>query len=315
MNAAARFPDLTTAAIVVLVVLLPLMAPLSLASEIAVFATATLSVTLLLGAVGLLSFGQGLYFGFGAYTAGVLLRDYGLGLLATLTLAALGAAALGGALGALAVRRRGVYFVMLTLGFAQMGYFAMLSMSDVTGGENGLTGMPRVFPLFGWPIASPLSLYVLTGGAFVLIFVGVQRLIASPLGSVLAAIRENEGRSEAMGYDVRRYKTVAVALAGAIAGLAGALHAILLGFVPPSDIELDMSQRLLVMSIIGGAGSPAGALIGAGFYTLVSEALSQIWARWMALIALILIAIVLYLPGGLWSLAQGFRDRLRAADG
>jgi len=193
----------------------------------------------------------------------------------------------------------------------------MLSMKSITGGENGMTDLPRKMSLAGLPIASPISFYLLTAGVFLLVFLAVQRINASPFGSVLTAIRENEGRSEAMGYDVRRYKIAAVAIAGGIAGLSGALHAAFLGFVPPNDIELEISQRILIMAIIGGVGSPVGALAGSIFYILVSEALSDIWARWMAVIALVLIAIVLYLPGGLWSigarLAQRFGGR-RSAD-
>src|SRR5258708_38220731 len=117
------------------------------------------------------------------------------------------------------------------------------------------------------------------GGAFFVVFVFVQLVSASAFGSVLAAIRENESRSEALGYPVSRYKTAAVALAGAIAGLAGGLHVIFLGFVPPSDIELEMSQRLLVIALIGGIGTPGGALGGSGFFTNASQNPSQSWPR------------------------------------
>jgi branched-chain amino acid transport system permease protein len=307
-----RFPDVTTAIIIAALVILPIAVPTTLASQVAIFATATLSVTLLLGSVGLLSFGQGLYLGVGSYLAGILLRNAGLGLGLTLIASTLAGAFLAGILGAVIVRRTGVYFVMLTLAFAQMGYFAMLAWKDVTGGENGFSGLPRSFSLFGLPIASALSFYLLSAGAFLVAFLAVQRINASPFGTVMTAIRENEARSEALGYDVRRYKIVALAISGGIAGLSGALHAAFLGFVPPNNIELEMSQRILVMAIIGGVGSPAGALVGSGFYTLVSELLSELWARWLALIALLLIAIVLFLPGGLWSI--GARLARRRAD-
>lgn len=297
----ARFPNATTLFVIAVVVLMPFVMPTTLAAQIAIFSTSTLSVTLLLGSAGLLSFGQGLYLGIGAYATGILLRDVGLPLLPTLVIATLAGTLVAAVLGLLIVRRTGVYFVMLTLAFAQMGYFAMLAAKDVTGGENGMTGLPRHYDLLGATIASPMSFYVLCAAGFLLAFLAVQRLNASPLGSVLVAIRENEGRSEAMGYDVRRYKLAVFAVAGGIAGLSGALHAVFLGFVPPNDIELEISQRILVMAIIGGVGSPAGALLGTIFYTIVSEALSEIWARWMAAIALVLIAIVLFLPGGLWS--------------
>lgn len=202
------------------------------------------------------------------------------------------------------MRRRGVYFVMLTLAFAQMGYFAMLAAKDVTGGENGMTGLPRSFRIVGATIASPLSLYILAAASFLLAFLAVQRITASPFGSVLTAIRENETRSEALGYNVTLFKIAAFAVAGGIAGLSGAMHVVFLGFVPPNDIELEISQRILVIAIIGGVGSPAGALVGTIFYTIVSEALSELWARWMALIALAVITIVLFLPGGLWSIGR-----------
>jgi branched-chain amino acid transport system permease protein len=167
-----------------------------------------------------------------------------------------------------------------------------------------MTGLPRSFDIAGMTVASPLSLYALAAAGFLLAFLAVQRLNASPFGSVLTAIRENETRSEALGYDVRLFKIAVFAVAGGIAGLSGAMHVVFLGFVPTNDIEPEISQRILLMAIIGGVGSPAGALVGTIFYTIVSEALSALWARWMALIALALIAIVLFLPGGLWSIGD-----------
>lgn len=304
MNANEPFPNLATWFAIAVLIALPLVTPTTLAIQLTIFATATLSVTVLLGAVGLLSFGQGLYLGVGAYCAGLLLRDAGLGLIPALACATCAGIALAVVLGTLIVRRHGVYFVMLSLAFAQMGYFAMLSLKPFTGGENGLTGLPRSFTAFGLPIVSPLSFYILTAGSHLACFLLVQRFMASPFGTVLAAIRENTARSEALGYDVRQYKIAVYAIAGGIAGLAGGLHAAFLGFVPPSDIELEMSQRMLVMAIIGGMGSPLGGLLGAGFYTLVAEILSEMWARWMAVISLLLIAIVLFLPGGLWSIGE-----------
>jgi branched-chain amino acid transport system permease protein len=302
----SRFPDLTTLLVVIIVIVMPFCIPTTLAVQIAVFATATLSVSLLLGSAGLLSFGQGLYLGVGSYATGIMLRDFGFGLLPTLFLATLAGALVASVLAVLIVRRRGIYFVMLTLAFAQMGYFAMLAAKDVTGGENGMTGLPRSFNIAGVTIASHLSLYVLTATGFLVAFLAVQRLNASPFGSVLTAIRENETRSEALGYNVKLFKIAVFAVAGGIAGLSGAMHVVSLGFVPPNDIEPEISQRILLMAIIGGTSSPAGALVGTIFYTVVSEALSALWARWMALIALALISIVLFLPGGLWSITDRF---------
>lgn len=313
-----RFPTLATLAVALAVLALPLLLPsVTLASEILVYATGTLSCTLLLGSVGLLSFGQGLFFGTGAYFAGVLLRDAGFGALAAVLAAAMAGAAVAAALGWLAVRRRGVYFVMLTLAFAQMGYFAMLALRSTTGGENGLSGVPRPPLLAGFgSLASPWAVYgllaVLCFGAFAL----SQRIISSPFGSVLVAIRENEGRTEALGYDVRRFKLAIFAMAGGIAGLAGGMQVLFLGFVPPTSIELGLSERLLIMAILGGTGAPAGALLGAAAYSLLSEWLSPLWPRWLMLVALLLIGIVLFLRGGLLGglAALGLRCRRGGAD-
>lgn len=301
----ARFPDAATWIVLAGLALLPFVVAPTLASQIAIFASGTLSVTLLLGSAGLLSFGQGLYFGLGAYVGGLMLRDGGADLLVALTASTAAGTVLSALLGAVIVRRQGVYFVMLTLAFAQMGYFAMLAFKGVTGGENGLRGVPRELT-FGWlvPVQGTAALYVLSAGGFLLSFLLSQRILASPFGTILVALRENPGRTEALGYDVGLYKTAVMAVAGGIAALAGALYGVFLGFVPPNSIEIDMSQRLLVMTIIGGTGSPAGAFVGAAFYTIVSEILSELWPRWLALIALILIAIVLFLRGGLWSLVE-----------
>jgi branched-chain amino acid transport system permease protein len=308
-----RFPDRSTAGVAAALVALPFLLPtVTLASELVVFSVAALSCAFLLGMVGLLSFGQGLFFGIGAYLSAILLREHGW---ATLPAVAVGAAAsclAAGLLALLAVRRTGVYFVMLTLAFAQMGYFAMLALKQHTGGENGLTGVPRP-PLLGsmGSLASAEAVYallaVLAFGAFLL----VQRIGASPFGSVLRAVKENEARAEALGYDVRAFKVAAFALAGLLAGLAGAMHTIFLGFVPPNVIELEISERLLIMAIIGGTGAPAAAFLGAGFYVIMADWLSTLWPRWLMLIGFLLIAIVLFMRDGLWGGAAALLARLR----
>jgi branched-chain amino acid transport system permease protein len=313
-----RFPDRTTLTVALVVAAMPFLLPsVTLASEILVFATAALSCTLLLGSAGLLSFGQGLFFGIGAYLSGILLRDFGFGTLAAVLCAVTVAAAIAAVLGWLAVRRRGVYFVMVTLAFAQMGYFAMLALRDTTGGENGLTGVPRPPLLAGLgPLTSPWSVYALLAALCLAAFTLSQRMITSPFGSVLVAIRENEGRAEALGYDVRRFKVAIFAASGGVAGLAGAMYVLFLGFVPPSSIDLELSERLVIMSILGGTGAPAGALLGAGCYALMSELFSPLWPRWLILVALLLIVIVHFLRGGLWGglVSLGTRWRRKAAD-
>ena len=309
-----RFPDGSSLGVAIGLVALPFVLPsVTLASEVVVFAVAALSCALLLGLVGLLSFGQGLFFGIGAYASAILLREHAFGTLAALSVAALAAGLLAGLLAMVAVRRQGVYFVMLTLAFAQMGYFAMLALRDFTGGENGLTGVPRPPLLAGiGELATPEAVYALLAVLGFLAFLIVQRIGASPFGSVLRAIRQNEARAEALGYDVRRFKVAAFALAGAIAGLAGAMHTVFLGFTPPNVIELEMSERLIIMAIIGGVGAPGGAFLGAAFFLLMADWLSTLWPRWLMLIGFLLIAIVLFLRDGLWGGAASWLKRLRA---
>jgi branched-chain amino acid transport system permease protein len=294
-----RFPNPATALTAALLVALPLVLPsTTLASEIVVLATGALSAAFLLGQVGLLSFGQGLYFGLGAYATGLLLSKAGIGFVPALLAGPIAGAVLALPVGWLIVRRRGVYFVMLTLAFAQMGFFAMHAMGHLTGGENGLSGVPRLAlpALAGSP---GLTLYYVLAALFFLALVIIQRVQASPFGTVLTAIRHNEDRAEVLGYDTRAYKIAALALAGAVAGLAGSMNTLFLGFVPPSAIDLELSERLLVVALIGGTGSPAGALLGAGFYAILADTIGHLWGRWLMLIAALLVIIVLVLKDGL----------------
>lgn len=310
---AGRFPDVSTGVIAAALVALPFVLPsVTLASEVVVFAVGALSCTFLLGMVGLLSFGQGLFFGIGAYASAVLLKDHGIATLPAVAAAACASGIGAGLLALLAVRRQGVYFVMLTLAFAQMGYFAMLALKDLTGGENGLTGVPRP-PLIGGlgTLPGPEAVYAFLAVFAFAVYLLVQRIGASPFGSVLRAIRQNEARAEALGYDVRRFKIAAFAMAGLLAGLAGAMHTVFLGFAPPNVIDLEMSERLVIMAIIGGTGAPGAAFIGAGFYVVMADWLSALWPRWLMLIGFLLIAIVLFVRGGLWGGAAALLRRLR----
>ena len=310
MQAAAhRFPNGLTLLIGIILVALPVALPsLTLASEIVVLATGALSCTLLLGSVGLLSFGQGLYFGLGAYVCAILMRDFSLAALAAALVALLAGGVAAGLTGLVIVRRQGVYFVMLTLAFAQMGFFLSLALSNLTGGENGLGNVPRSVVAFGQlPLSKPTLLYSFLAVMAFAVFAFVQRLIASPFGSVLQAIRKNESRAEALGYNVPRFKLAAFIMAGAIAGLAGAMNTLLLNFVPLSAVDVETSERLLIASLIGGVGSPLGALLGASVLSAMSDYLSPIWPRWSVIVAVLLILTVLYLRDGLLGLGAIWR--------
>jgi len=295
---------------------MPLALPsVSLASEVLIFAIAALGCNLLLGQTGLLSFGQAIFFGAGSYAASIALVNGKVGLVGALCLGTIGGGVLAAIVGALAIRRKGIYFVMLTLAFTHMAYFVAYTASDWTGGENGLLNVPRPdLTVFGATVLSVKSgtmFYALVAVLFIVVFVALRRVIDSPFGSTLAAIRENEERLGALGYNTRWFKILAFTLSGMVTGLSGALYALFLGFVPLGNIEAAMSETILLMTIIGGTESLLGGLLGAAFLVIVGDALSAVWPRWMMGLGALLIALVLFMRGGLWGALQGGMARWR----
>ena len=291
-------------------VALPLILPsATLATEILIFALAALACNLLLGYTGLLSFGQGIFFGVGAYGAALLMIHLKWGMLGALFGAAVFGAFLALLVGALAIRRTGIYFVMLTLAFSQMAYFLAYTLSGWTGGDNGLLDVPRPnIEIAGHvlvDLADPRHFYVFVAVLFL--------LIRSPFGSTLLAIRENETRAAAIGYDTRHFKILVFMLSGAITGIAGALYAMLLHFAPLSNIDLMMSENILIMTIVGGTGSLFGSLLGAGAIVVLGDVLSELWPRWLMLLGAILILVVVFMRGGLWGGLAALGKRLLAS--
>ncbi|GJH25122.1 branched-chain amino acid ABC transporter permease [Caballeronia novacaledonica] len=225
----------------------------------ALFAT---SLNLLLGYVGLLSFGHAAFFGVAAYVAGSALRDHGLPPEAALLLGAGAGAALGFVMGVLAIRRKGIYLAMVTLALAQMIYFFCVQ-APFTGGEDGMQGVPRG-RLFGvLPLDDDLTLYyvVLAIGAMAFAFIG--RVIDSPFGRILGALKENEARTVSLGYDVDRFKLLAFVISAACAGLAGAMKTLVLGFATLSDVHWTMTGTVILMTLLGGLGTRFGPAVGA----------------------------------------------------
>lgn len=280
----------------------------SLATEVLVFALAALGCNLLLGFTGLLSFGQGIFFGLGSYSAGLVLTRAAL----PVPVALLAAIVVGGAAAALvgwfSIRQRGTYFVMLTLAFGQMFYFLAYTMPDVTGGDNGLLDIPRpALSLFGktlMPLVSPWQYYGFVAALFLVAFWLMMSVSHSVFGRTLLAIRDNEARAAAVGYDVKRFKLVAFVISGAVTGLAGALHALMTGIAPLSNIDYHTSEMILVMTVIGGTGNLFASVLGAAFYVLFADWLSTLWPRWLLLLGLVLIAVSLFMQRGLWGLGE-----------
>ena len=227
---------------------------------LALFASA---FNLLLGYAGLLSFGHAAFLGSAAYVTGWTMKAWGfpteLGVLAGTAVAT----ALGALFGSLAIRRSGIYFAMITLGFAQLVYFLIVQM-PWTGGEDGLQGIPRGKAFFGLlALDRPITLYYFVFAAFLAGFFVIYRAIHSPFGHVLRAIRENEPRALSLGYDVDRYKLLAFILSAGLSGLAGSLKVIVLQFASLSDVHWHRSGEVVLMTLLGGMGTVMGPSVGA----------------------------------------------------
>jgi branched-chain amino acid transport system permease protein len=277
----------------------------SLASEVLIYALAALGCNLLLGYTGLLSFGQGIFFGLGSYTIAILLTrlqlPMPLALLAAIAMGALGAAVVGW----VAIRQRGTYFVMLTLAFAQMFYFVAYTASGLTGGDNGLLDVPR--PAF---MDTPWKYYAFVAVIFLIAFALLLKVTDSVFGRTLLAIRDNEDRAAAVGYNLKRFKLLAFVISGAVTGLAGGLHAMMTGIAPLSNAEYHTSEMILVITVIGGTGNLFASVLGSAFYVLLADWLSTLWPRWLLLLGLLLIGVSIGMQRGLWGLGEAAWRRL-----
>ncbi|MFZ6735118.1 branched-chain amino acid ABC transporter permease [Undibacterium sp. Ji42W] len=226
------------------------------------FALFACAFNLLIGFTGLLSFGHAAFFGAAGYIAGWALRDAGLPTELGILLGVGAAALIGLVMGALAIRRQGIYFTMITLALAQMLYFVFLQ-AKFTGGEDGLQGVPRGKLLGMLDLSSDLTLYYFVLVVAIAGFAIVMRTVHSPFGQVLKAVKENEPRAISLGYDVDRYKLMAFVLSSALAGLAGATKTLVLGFETLTDVHWSMSGLVVLMTLVGGLGTLVGPIVGA----------------------------------------------------
>ena len=263
------------------------------------FALFACAFNLLIGFVGLLSFGHAMFFGSAAYAAGHAMTVWGftpeLGLLAGMAIAGV----LGLVVGVLAIRRQGIYFAMITMAMAQMVYFVALQV-PFTGGEDGLQGIPRGM-LFGvLSLQDDLTLYYVVLAIVVAAWLFIARVVHSPFGQVLKAIRENEPRAISLGYDTDRVKLLAFVLSATLAGLAGALKAVVLGFATLSDVYWGTSGSVILMSLIGGIGTLTGPVIGAFVITGLENVLADRVGSWVTVVlGVIFVVSVLVFREGL----------------
>ena len=283
---------------------------IGVAARILIFALAATSLNLILGFGGMVSFGHAAFLGIGAYSVAVLMFHGVTSAWIAWPLAVLVSALFALVIGFISLRTKGVYFIMITLAFAQMLYYVAVSVKAY-GGDDGLAMTARSDVLAGFDMANDRNFYFVVLVLFALAFVGVQRLLNARFGHTLQAIRENETRMIAIGFPVYRYKLVAFTIAGALAGLSGVLLVNLNSFASPSMLQWHQSGVLMMMVILGGVGHLYGALIGATAFLLLEEILAGYTIHWQFGLGALLLLVVLVAPNGLMSLA----NRNRAGEG
>jgi branched-chain amino acid transport system permease protein len=275
------------------------------AVDIVAWGLFAISLDLLLGYTGLLSFGHAAFWGTSAYATGIIAIDSGLPFPVAVLGGAVVAAVLAVPIGFLSVRRTGIYFAMVTLAFAQMIYFVANQQRDLTGGENGLQGIPKTFfgiesvetePFYFYYAALPLLLL----GAFV-----AWRTVNSPFGRVLVAIRDNPARARALGYDVERYKIMVFVISAFIAGLAGGVFSVSHGFASLQELSWTTSGKVVLVTVLGGIGTLWGGPIGAGLVVVLEDRLASSGFNGIGIITgSIFVLIVLAFRHGIWGTAR-----------
>ncbi len=261
------------------------------------FALFACAFNLLIGFVGLLSFGHAAYFGMGSYVTAWTAKTWGLTPEIAILLGGLTGGALGCVFGALAIRRQGLYFAMITLALAQMNYFFCLQ-APFTGGEDGIQQVPRG-NLFGLlSLRSDLAMYAVVAVVFLVFFLLIHRIVHSPFGQVLKAIRENEPRATSLGYRTDDYKLIAFVLSTFIAGVAGGTKALVFGIATLTDVNYAMSGEVVLMNLLGGMGTIFGPVIGAGIIQWTENALAGAGAWVTVTQGVIFVACVLMFRRG-----------------
>jgi branched-chain amino acid transport system permease protein len=283
--------------------------PVKLLQEILIWGMFAMSLDLLMGYAGMVSFGHSAFFGVGGYVAALGLIHWGANAATGLVLPALAAALAALVIGYFSIRVSGVYFIMLTLAFSQM-FHAVTFQVAWLGAEDGIVGVPRP-RLFGLDLNSTPVFHVYVTAFALATVVVLWRIVHSPFGHVLRGIHDNEARMQAVGYAVNRYKLLAFVIAGTIAGMAGAFYAQFVGSITPEAFLWRTSGEALLMVIIGGTGTLGGALLGAGAFILLQSLVSSYTERWMLLLGVTFIVFVLFAPGGIVGALRG-RIGLRA---
>ena len=297
------------AVVVALCALAPVVPPftLTLITEALIFGLFAMSLDLMVGYTRLYSFGHAAAYGLGAYATALMLLHFDLplplGILAGVALAVVVAVPIAW----ICTKSTGVSFAMLTLAFAQLGYAMLFRFKDVTGGSDGIGGIPRPAGPFGLAVfQGKLGYFYLVVGCLAGSYLLCRMLVASPFGAVLAGIRENEAKMRALGYNTRAYKWAVVVVAYGFGSLAGALYTPFAGFVAPELLFWLVSGRVLIMVIVGGAGTLIGPIIGGAFFLILEHQLSEITEFWPLIFGAVFIAFVMLAPEGIWGLVRKY---------
>ena len=271
-----------------------------LATRALVLGMAAMGLNLLLGYAGALSFGQAAFFGLGGYAAGEALMHLGPSTPLALLVGMLTGGIIAALLGPIAVRLRGIYFSMITIAFGQALYFIVVNWNSFTGGEDGLLGFnrqPLHFDTLNIPLTD-INYYYLALLCFAVVVAVIAMLLKSPLGHAFIAVRENEKRLQFFGVKAGTLLWIAFTISGFIAGLAGALYALLNNFISPASLHWTLSGDFVMMCVLGGMRSFWGPLLGAAIYVVAENMLSSYTDNWMSLLGLMFILIVLFFPKG-----------------
>ncbi|MGK6316895.1 branched-chain amino acid ABC transporter permease [Neorhizobium sp. DT-125] len=275
----------------------------ALAVNVLIYGLVAVGYNLLFGYTGLLSFGHAAFFGAGVYATGIAIGVFGVNWFLAMLIGVAVAGGLAAAMGVLAIRTRGIYFSMVTLALSQLVYYTTVQASSWTGGENGLRGFTvsaLAFPGFSLNFLDPLVKYYAIMVVVALALWFVSRVLNSPFGAVIEAIRENETRARACGYNVEQTKLLSFVLSGILCGLAGTLSAMHLSIVPLDSLHYHTSGLIVMMTLLGGAGSFFGPFVGALAFLSMEDIFSLWTSNWQLIVGAIFILFVLYLPKGIW---------------
>ncbi|NIM97731.1 MAG: branched-chain amino acid ABC transporter permease [candidate division Zixibacteria bacterium] len=295
--------------------ILPFVLPYTaLATEVMIYALAAVAFDLCLGYSGLMMFCQASFFGTGVYTTALTLIHFFPNIFLAMFFGILAATILAVIFGYMATRRTGTYMVLLTLAFNELIFFIAYQWKNVTGGDDGLTGVPRpnleIPGILSIDLQPSLNYHFFALFFFIVSFIIIRRITISPFGKVLQGIRENESRAQSIGYNTRLFKLIAFTIGGMFMGLAGSLYTMFITFAHIHNVAFDTSGSIVMMELIGGMGTLFGPIIGAFVFVVASDIASAIWSRWLLILGVVCIVFVLFARGGIWGMVQGVGERI-----